>query len=111
MSVQKDQSVCTPFLDPSSETSLTLITQNAKIDNVAINTTLSWKFYFPLLASINAPLFPLDLTSPTNGEDALESPLNSPPNPGYDRSTDNIPWRDVGRFIWWKLTLDHIPTP
>ena len=109
MAVMNSQLQCSPFLDQASETSLTLITTTAKVDDVS-NVGLSWKFYFPLLAGITPQLMKPDLTTnPSNEALQLASPIQEPPAAIYDHNPEAISWGNIGRFIWWKLTMDHIP--
>jgi len=106
--VKSSLSQCTPFLDTDSDTSLMLRTEAAKIDGE--NTIITWKFYFPLLASINNQSINVELSdNPTNGDESNAFPLEEPPSVNFDRNRKSIPWREVGRFIWWKLIMDHIP--
>jgi len=101
--------VCRPVLDLNLGTSLML-----KIDTVTVGDKTGgpyiWMYYFPLLEPFSNFLFTPDLsTFVQNGEDSFEFPLDEPPSSTFDPNSDVITWRDVGRFIWWKMTMDHTP--
>lgn len=99
--------VCRPVLDLNLGTSLML-----KVDAVTVSDKTGgpfiWTLYFPLLESFSTSLFIPNLTDfVQNNEHTYESALSEPPSTTFDPNSDEVPWRDIGRFIWWKLTMEH----
>ena len=101
---------CSYLLTPGIETSLVFKIQTARFaehDNVTIN----WVVHFPLLFNLDLPGYAIDLSSPVlNGEDEPEKPLEQLQKiDNYSKETDNILWRDIGRYHWWKMVWQGVP--
>jgi hypothetical protein len=101
---------CDPMLVSKAGTSLTLKIPAASIAGKS-NVALSWQIYFPLLDTNEPYLFKIDSTSPvSNNEDKNLFPWDQPSKKSYTTWWEDPYWQDIGKFIWWKLTLQPIPT-
>ena len=99
---------CNYLLTPGLETSVMLRIDNARfIEHTDV--TMSWVLHFPLLYKLDDPAFIIDRVTPVNGEDGFESPQLPPAVEHFVRTEDVIPWREIGRFHWWKLVSEGIP--
>ncbi len=104
----KNGESCDPLLVSKSGTSLTLKILTASIAGKQ-NIALSWQFYFPLLTDTEKLL--IDINSDNSAVNSNElSPKNEPSSKDYSNDPENIYWQEMGRFIWWKLTLEPDPT-
>jgi len=100
--------VCSPLFKPGTETSLMLKIDTAQI-GAPENVLLHWQIYLPLLVGLNRSLTDNVNTVQSADDATFEIPLNEKDVRIRDPIEYANNWRDVGRFIWWKMVLDGLP--
>jgi hypothetical protein len=94
---------CEKLFIPASETSITLKRLQATIGS-AQNIALVWQIYFPPLYDENQPILNLDYPALANIEEINLKPRPIPSKWVSDQDPESSYWREMGTFIWWKLT-------
>jgi len=102
--------VCSPVLEPNIETSLLLLVDRARWGD-QVNIGFNWQFVIPLFVELNKPLFNVRKDDLRDNDWENNSPMADiqlAPNSFLDQ-TDSVSWREVGRYVWYKLIMDQVP--